>query len=287
MAAPELAPHDQQITAIIVDDEAPARRLLRSLLESEPGVTVIDECTDGNVAIGAIAKHGPDVVFLDVDMPIVDGISVVRHFGDDRNAPYFVFVTAYDEYAIEAFELNAVDYIVKPISRARLSAAVGRAKLVKRKDSTVELTAQLLALASHQDFTRTSRTTEPRLTLKKRDVVCSVRFDEIVWVEAANQYVRIHTGDDSFIMSESLGKFGTRIPDSRFVRVHRSAIVNGHHIDRVVRSGNGAYALHLSTGAELTLARSRASLLPRLLRLSESSDSSRNGERVDSSSPDR
>jgi len=256
------------IRSIIVDDEPLARDLLKRLLEREPDVSLLAACSNAREAVEAVRALRPELVFLDIEMPGEDGLSLAERLSTLPKPPQIVFVTAYNRFAIEAFELNAVDYLVKPVSKERCRDAVSRARDVIRKDSIVELASRLVEVVRNVDRATEQPPEEQHLVLSKNDVLRSVPLSHVQWIEAANQYVSIHTTDGSYVMSESLGQFSARISDARFLRVHRSALVNAHYVVQVSRNANGTHTLTLADGTELTLARSRASLLPALLRFS-------------------
>ncbi len=255
------------LSAIIVDDEPLARDLLRSFIEKEPDFRVLAECADGEAALAAIELHAPDVVFLDIEMPRLNGVGVVQHLNSVPKTPHVVFVTAYDRYAIDAFDLNAVDYLVKPLARERCKAALDRVRGLVRNDNIVSLTARLMAVVHGMEDQSRAQPPEQKIVVKKHDELQAIPLSSIIWLEAANQYVNIHSSDGLFVMSESLGRFAERLRDPRFVRIHRSAMINGHHVVRVSRNTNGTHAIQMSDGAELTLARARSAHLQKVLNL--------------------
>jgi two-component system, LytTR family, response regulator len=263
-------PIKNEISALIVDDESLARMLVRSLVVLESGVEVVGECRDGSSAIRAIRKLRPDLVFLDIQMPIQDGLSVVRELADIDWKPYIIFTTAFDEFAIEAFELNAIDYLVKPINEARFRAALQRARRMIEMRAVAELASKMLEIANNIQHAEPDQTREHRIVLKKHDELRSVPIGDIAWIEAANQYVRIHTADDTYMMSETLSRFEDRLRDPRFVRIHRSTVINCEFIDRVSRKSSGSISVFLKNGPELPVARSRSSMLDTLLLHAES-----------------
>ena len=256
------------ISALVVDDESLARDLLRSLVEKESDFSVVAECSNGEAALAAIERHQPDVVFLDIEMPLLDGVGVAQRLRSLQQTPHIVFVTAFDRYAIAAFELNAVDYLVKPVSRQRCRESLSRIREAVHSKGLREMTDRLLEVVQGLKSRETADAPEQKLIVKKHDELVAVPLSDIVWAEAANQYVTIFTVNDSYIMSESLGRFAERLSDPRFVRIHRSALVNGHHVRSVKRNSNGTHSVRLINGQELPLARARASVLETLLNLS-------------------
>ena len=256
------------ISTLIVDDEDLARQLIGSLIRRDPALKLIGECADGARALDAVAQLHPDLVFLDVQMPVMDGVSVAERIAQQGHRPFVVFITAYDEYAIRAFELNALDYLVKPLSKRRFSAAVERAKRAVRNKEIVDLADRLAALGRSElkaDFGTESG--EQEVTVRVGGEIVQLVTRDIDWIEAANQYVHIHAAGRCYTVSESLGQYARHIKDPRFFRVHRSALVNGAAVRRVSKQRNGTHLLKLRGGEALVLARSRAALVPNLLRV--------------------
>lgn len=260
-------PDKLPISTLIVDDEDLARGLIRSFIRRDRELTMVGECADGAAALDMIESTKPDLVFLDVQMPVLDGVAVAEQVQQFDTAPYVIFTTAFNHYAIRAFEVNALDYLVKPISKPRFVEAVQRAKRAIRSQEIVRLSKRLIALNAQLSADGPGRLAGQWLTVRKGDVVRQLTTDDIVWLEAANQYVHLHTENDRYTVSESLGNYANRIKDPRFVRVHRSAVVNGTRVRSISRRRNGTHVLHLDNGDELVLARARSALLPRLLRL--------------------
>jgi two-component system, LytTR family, response regulator len=232
------------VRALIVDDERMARKRLRTLLTADADVDVVGECSNGRDAVTAIRERAPDLVFLDVQMPELDGFAVVQAIGVDR-MPVTVFVTAFDQYALKAFEAHALDYLTKPFDRERFQTSLGRAKdqvrlreAVRQQDQTGSSSApsrsresdvneRLIALLSGLE--RRQQYAE-RLMVKTAGRVVFLRLDEIDWIEAAGSYVRLHVGRDAHLLHEGIASVLARLDPSRFTRIHRSTIVN---LDRV------------------------------------------------------
>jgi len=240
-----------KIRALIVDDEPLARERLRTLLEADPDVEIAGECSSGRAAVAAIEKHAPDLVFLDVQMPHLDGFGVLEAIGPER-MPATIFVTAYDQYALRAFEVQALDYLLKPFDRERFHKALRRAKELVRGPAGTELSRRLLALL--EDLRPDPKRLQ-RLVLKSAGRVFFLRTDEIEWIEAAGNYLRLHVGADSHLLRETMNELETRLDPSRFIRVHRSAIVNLERIKELHPWFRGEYVIVLRTGARLTLSR--------------------------------
>lgn len=258
---------DMPISTLVVDDEELARSLLRTLIRRDADLLLVGEFADGAAAIEAIREKKPDLVFLDIQMPVLDGIAVAEKLAALEHVPYVIFVTAYDDYAIRAFELNALDYLVKPLQKARFRTTVERAKLAIRNREMLRLTERLLQLGAARSGTSAPPRGEQEITVRSGDRIVQLTTSDISWIEAANQYVHIHANGKTFTVSESLSRYAKRIHDPRFFRVHRSALVNGSAIDRVSKQRNGTHRIRLRDGAELTVARSRASMIPDLLRV--------------------
>lgn len=255
------------ISTLIVDDEELARNLIGSFVRRDPDLLLVGECSNGSKALEAIARQQPELVFLDIQMPVLNGISVAEQLAAADHVPYIIFVTAYDDYAIKAFELDVLDYLVKPIEKARFRAAVERAKEAIRNKEIVRLTERLLEINGSRAAQAGDADKRSELIVKSGRSIVQIATDDIVWIEAANQYAHIHTNDHTFTVSESLSQYMKKITDRRFIRVHRSAVVNGGSVVAVTRNRNGTHKLRLRNGKEIILARSRSHLVPTILRM--------------------
>ena len=260
----------EPLTAIIIDDEPLARDCIRVALDRVGDVSILAECGDGGTAIAAIERHGPDLVFLDVQMPDVDGFGVVERIGID-NMPAVVFVTAYDAHALRAFEVNALDYVLKPFDDARLAGAVERARERLRLERESDLGRRLEALLT---MVRAPLSTEDgapagtggyisRLTVRSDDRVHLVPVRDVDWFEGAGNYVRLHVGAKDFRIRLSLTALLARLDPAQFIRVHRSTIVNVERIREVQPWFGGDYLIILHGGQQLRVSRTYA---PQLLR---------------------
>jgi two-component system LytT family response regulator len=242
-----------------VDDEPLARRRLEALLQDEPDVEVVGEAEDGPSAVAAIRKHSPDLVLLDVQMPGMSGFDVIAELGPER-CPAVVFATAHDRYALRAFEVHALDYLLKPFDRRRLRQALSRA----RRDAAdpAELGRRLLALVSE------ARGGAPlkRLTVKSRGRIYFVRADEIDWIEAAGHYLTLHVGQQTHLLRDTIKRLGSRLDPSRFVRVHRGTIVNVDRVRELLPSFHGEYVIVLRDGTRIESSRGYSGRLQELLR---------------------
>jgi two-component system LytT family response regulator len=253
------------ISTLIVDDEELARNLLGTLVRRHPDLILTGECADGAAALETASSKHPDLVFLDIHMPVLNGMAVAEKLAAFDPAPYIIFVTAFDDYAIRAFELNALDYLVKPLEKERFRAAIERATTAIRNKEMLSLTERLLQLG-RTNRGHTLAENDHELMIRSGDSIVQLRTSDIVWIEAANQYVHIHTAARTFTASESLSQYSKRINDPWFFRIHRSAIVNGRAIAAVAKKRNGTHVLKLRTGHSLVVARSRASMIPSILR---------------------
>jgi two-component system LytT family response regulator len=236
---------------MVVDDEPMARERLVGLLGQEKDVELIGECADGSQAISAIQQQQPDLVFLDVQMPACDGFRVIEHIGAER-MPAVVFVTAYDEYTLKAFEVHAIDYLLKPFGRDRFQQSLQHARTHVERRRAGDLGRRLMALV--QDIKPEPQRLD-RLVVKSGGRVFFLRTDDIDWVEAAGNYVRLHLASESHLFRETMNNMEARLDGQRFVRIHRSRIVNSDHIKELQPWFNGEYVVVLNTGTRLTLSR--------------------------------
>jgi two-component system LytT family response regulator len=230
-----------------------ARERILGLLAQESDVEVVGQCSDGRQAISAIQQLSPELVFLDVQMPALDGFGVIRQVGADR-MPMVVFVTAYDEYALQAFEVHALDYLLKPFGRDRLQQCLDHARHQRDRHRAGELGKSLLALV--QDFKPDQQKKQDRLVVKSGGRVFFVRTEDIDWIEAAGNYVRLHMKDQSHLFRETMNQMEARLDPQRFFRIHRSRIVNTERIKELQPWFNGEYVVVLHNGAQLRLSRS-------------------------------
>jgi two-component system LytT family response regulator len=249
------------IRVVIADDEPLARERIRTLLAGYPDMELVAECGDGEDTIGALAARRPDLVFLDVQMPELDGFGVLAAFPPDQR-PHVVFVTAYDEHAVRAFEVNAVDYLLKPVEPRRFEAALARVRdrlAGPGPDRNAGLEAVLAEL-------RRARGHASRLVVRDGSRVSFVRAEDIDWIDAAGNYARLHVGTAVHLLREPLKTLEARLDPDRFLRVHRSAIVNLERIASVEPYFHGEYTLTLRDGTKLTSSRTHSARLRGLLR---------------------
>ena len=255
------------LSAIIVDDEHLARRGLTVRLQQLPEVDVVAECANGQEALIAVAQHSPDLLFLDIQMPGMDGFEVVEKLQGDA-MPMVIFVTAYNEYAVDAFKVHAIDYVLKPVDDDRLHEAVQRAaahrtqvsdtagkeKLVKLIMSmTGESAAGVEALAERSE----AKDGWPeRITVKDGSDIQFIHVADIAWVDAAGDYMCIHAAGETHIMRITMKELEAMLNPAQFLRVHRSTIVNGRVITGAQTLSNGEYLLNLEGGTQLKVSRS-------------------------------
>lgn len=249
------------IRVCIVDDEPLARERIRSLLEQEHDVEVAGEAGDGASAIGLIRRERPDLLFLDVQMPGTDGFGVLRALGSDVS-PVIVFVTAYDHYALQAFDVHALDYLLKPFNSRRFRKAMQRARAELSRERPPEMTQHLLSLIENL---RSGRQSADRIVLKSAGRVSFLKVDEVDWVEAEGNYVRLHVGAQSHLLRETMKSIESRLDPDRFIRIHRSTIVNADRIKELHPLFHGEFAVILHDGTRLAASRGPDNKLRRLL----------------------
>jgi two-component system LytT family response regulator len=258
---PMNTPHTR---VLVVDDEPLARERLRTLLRDEPGFEIVGEAGDGTTAAESIVALSPDLVFLDIQMPGADGFDVIDAVGADR-MPSVVFVTAYDRYALRAFDVHALDYLLKPFDRVRFRQALARARQQREHMSGGDLERRLTAIV--QDL-KPAKARADRFVVKSAGRIFFVRTAEIDWIEAAGNYVKLHVGNDSYLIRETMTSVEARLSPDLFVRIHRCHIVNIEQVRELQPWFNGEYVVFLKTGTRLTLSRGyRERLQDRVWRL--------------------
>jgi two-component system LytT family response regulator len=238
------------IRTLIIDDVALARQRLKRCLASDAEIEIVGECDNGEKAVADIRSLAPDLIFLDVQMPALDGFGVLEALRDDP-LPAVIFVTAYNEYAIQAFEVNALDYLLKPVDCERLNKAVNRAKTrlaqVVRDD---DLDSRFRALLEDIKTKYIKR-----LTIKLTGRTILLPVDEIDWIETHGNYLKVHVGRESHLIRATMQSLETKLNPEKFVRVHRSVIVNVEKIKEIYPRSNGDQDLVLQDGRQLMLSR--------------------------------
>ena len=252
---------DSPLRILIVDDEPSARELVREMLAEgiqDGEVEVVGECRDGESAIRAIESMKPDLVFLDVQMPAIDGFGVLSALAPDQ-LPFVIFVTAYDHYALRAFDVHALDYLLKPFDRERFDQAFERAKHILARERAGELNERILTLLeerSAQSPKGAQAQFLERLVVKTDGRVFFLRADEIEWIEAEGNYVALHVGKKVYLFREAIGTLATQLDPNKFRRIHRSTIVNIDCIKELQPMFRGEYRVVMLNGAELKLSHS-------------------------------
>jgi two-component system LytT family response regulator len=249
-----------KIRALIVDDEPLARDRLRQLLDEQPEIELIGECADGREAVDAIRKQSPDLIFLDIQMPELNGFEVLEAINVEP-MPVIVFVTAHDKFALRAFEVHAVDYLLKPFDHERFESALRRAlQQVKYRQDPARAEAQSAVLAEVQ----TPAKPIDRLAVKSGGRIRIVRTADIAWIESAHNYVEIHEDKQSHLLRDTISAIEQKLPVDKFVRISRSTIVNIEKIKELQPLFYGEYTVTLQNGKQLTLSRRYRSKLPKL-----------------------
>ena len=239
------------IRTLVVDDEPLARRAIRRFLVKHEGVDVIGECGDGESAVRAIRERSPDLVFLDIQMPEMDGFQVLSEIGPDK-MPVTIFVTAYDRYALRAFDANAIDYLLKPVGKVRFERALSRAQRQiageLQRDEVCRIISGLEQLAAVQTYPN-------RLPIPKNGRVQFVATKDIDWIEAEGNYVRLHVGNREHELRETLAGLEERLNPAEFLRIHRSTIVNIQRIKEIQAWFHGYHRVLLENGTVLRMSR--------------------------------
>jgi len=241
------------IRTLIVDDEPLARERIKRFLASERDLEPVGEAADGREAVACILALRPDLVFLDIQIPELDGFGVLEAVGVEQ-MPAVIFVTAYDRYALQAFDVNALDYLLKPYNHERFRKAVERARAqFSSAPAAGELNERLLSLL--ENFKTEPRHLE-RLMIKSSGRVFFLRTEEIDWIEAEGNYLRLHVGRDAHLLRETMNRLASKLNNDKFLRIHRSTLVNIERIKELQPLFSGDYVVILRDGKQLTLSRS-------------------------------
>jgi two-component system LytT family response regulator len=239
------------IRVLIVDDEPLARKRVRRFLAEESDVTVIDECWTGREAIEAIDKKSPDLLFLDIQMPEIGGFEVLQSVSVER-VPFVIFITAYDQHALKAFEVHALDYLLKPFTQDRFQKALARARMQLAKSGPHECDPGLTALIHKLQAERVYLT---RFMIKSSNRVVFVKANEVDWIESAANYALLHVGDKTHLVRETMQALEIKLCPRTFQRISRSAIINLERVKELQPLGKGQYVIILTNGKQLTMTR--------------------------------
>lgn len=259
-----------KLTALIVDDEPLARERVRTLLAAEPDVEILGECTNGREAVAAVKRQRPDLLFLDIQMPELDGFQTLAQLqplalSSSNGLPAVIFVTAFDEHAVKAFEVHALDYLLKPFKPARFRAAIARARaqLAEKKTGGDDTSRRILELLEER---AASSKTEylARLAVRDRDKVHFVKTAGIDWIEASGNYLVLHVGQENHVLRETLTSLEGQLSPKDFFRINRSALVNIDRVRHVEPAFNDEHIVVLADGTRLTLTRGLRELQERL-----------------------
>jgi len=247
------------LRTILVDDEVMARRRMRRLLAGVRDVAIVAECANGAEALAAIRDEAPDLVLLDVQMPELDGFEVIEHLGGSR-LPSVIFVTAFDEYAMRAFDVHAIDYLLKPFSGARFHLALGRAReRIRMRQADTGLLRLMSSLRERSTYLS-------RLSVRTGGRIVLVDLRTVDWIEAADNYVCLHAGSSEYLLRQTLSALEKELDGNRFVRIHRSAIVQIDRVAELFPETHGDFTVQLGNGTRLAMSRTYRDRVERAVR---------------------
>jgi two-component system, LytTR family, response regulator len=252
-----------EIRTVIVEDESLARQKLERFLESEPGIRVVASVSESSAAVREILANSPDLIFIDIQLPGGNGLSVIEEISASCT-PYIVFTTAYDQYAIKAFELHAVDYLLKPFDQSRLHQAVEKVRSRIFSAPLTQWTQQLAQLLERMPA-HTVRE-ESRIVVKTGGRVLFLEPEDIEWIEAASNYVRVRCGSNSYMIRNTISDIEEKLDPHHFLRVHRSIIVNVSKIKEVQPCNSGEYVVVMRSGKELSCSRTYRAAIASIVR---------------------
>lgn len=252
----------KHIRAIVVDDEPAARSRVVRLLGNDPGVRIVAECRNGNEALNVIQQEPVDLVYLDIQMPQLSGFDVIQRFPPDRS-PYVVFVTAHDRYATKAYDVNAVDYLLKPYDDERFYTSLARAKDFIEMRENRSLTSRLMDLV--QDHMNTRREYTQVIVIKEKGREYRVPVKEVIWIRAEGNYLILQTKAKHYLLRMTMNMVETDLDPAVFVRVHRSYMVNMAHVRNTRYSGNNEFLFTMSNGQHVLSGRSYKEQIAKLL----------------------
>ncbi len=240
------------IRAIIVDDEPLAREKVQLFAKGETDIEIVDVCSNGHEAITSFRKFTPELLFLDIQMPEMTGFEVIKHLHSNP-LPGIIFITAYDEFALRAFEFHALDYLLKPFDRERFQKAVAHAREALRSTSESQVTTeQIKALL---DSMKETPAKLERLIVKTNGRIIFLRLEEIDWMEAAGNYIKLHVGNESHLVRETMNNLEQQLHPQQFIRIHRSTIINIEKIKELQPYFNGEYKVVLKNNTQVILSR--------------------------------
>jgi len=252
----------EKITALIVDDEPLARQFIRRMVEDDRSIEIVGECGNGREAVAAVLKKKPDLVFLDIQMPEMDGFATIEALGVE-NLPTVIFVTAYEQYAIRAFEIHALDYLLKPFDLPRFEKAMRHAK-ERFADRRHDRSEQKQIAALLENVKEMPRFLD-RLVIKAGGRIVFLKTEDLDWIQADDKYVHLHSGSKSHLVRQTLSAMEAQLDPQKFIRIHRSAIVNIERIKELQPMFTGEHTIVLEDGTKLTLSRSYKTKLFELL----------------------
>jgi two-component system, LytTR family, response regulator len=250
-----------KIRVLLVDDEPLAREMLREMLQGDTEVEIVGESCNGREALDAIHTLEPDLIFLDVQMPEVGGFEVLTTLGKEK-APYVIFVTAYDQYAVRAFEVQALDYLLKPFDQERFNASWERAKAQLKRDRNGGMDERIITLL--EELKAGNKFLE-RLVIKTAGRIYFLETNDIDWIEAEGNYVSVHSAKKSHLLRETISSLESQLDPKKFVRIHRSSIVRLDYIQELQPWFHGEYRVILRDGTQLTLSRNHRDKLQEAL----------------------
>ena len=258
----------EQIKTLIVDDEPLARRNLRLLLDKDPQIEIVGECGNGKEAVEAITNQKLDLLFLDIQMPEMDGFDVLQAVGPEQ-VQAIIFVTAFDQYALKAFDVHALDYLLKPFDEARFQRALKQAKSRIERRELNQLTTKLVALLDERSTREVAAksTYLTRLMVKLSNRVILLKVSDVDWIEADGNYAKLHVGGKCHLLREKMQDLENQLDPDKFVRIHRSIIVNLDRVKEMHPHFNGDFIVVLDDGAKLKLSRSRREVLEARLKV--------------------
>ncbi len=249
------------ITCIIADDEMLARDVIRNFLSDFNEIKIIAECENGLTTLNTINELDPDLVFLDIQMPEIDGLTLLKEL---KKPPLIIFTTAFNQYAIKAFEINAIDYLLKPFDKERFSMAV--TKVLNHKNDNTSIENKISTLQnSLNEFIHGDKKFVSRLLIKGNDAYSILNTRDVTWFEAYSDYVKIHTKEKTYLKNISLNELESKLDPSQFIRIHRSTMVNINYIKELKPYFNGEYHINLTTGEQLKLSRSYKEKISQIL----------------------